>query len=134
MSAAPLRTAAAGPPRWLNSRCTVPIRGSRAHSRVIFLSRSVPPPALTATVSRSGWVPCRRVRSIAAPTPSTPIRPCSNNITPAGVSGTRRLVRSSNLTPSLRSSLPIAVDSGGWAIPRRSAARVKFSSSATVMK
>ena len=42
----------------------------------IFLSRSGPVPGLTATVRRSAWVPFLRARSIAAPTPSTAIRPC----------------------------------------------------------
>src|ERR1019366_7492741 len=53
---------------------------------------------------------------------------------PAGVKVTRRLVRSSSVTPSLRSSLPMAADNGGWVMPRRAAARGKFSSSATAMK
>ena len=79
-------------------------------------------------------MPCRRARSTAAPTPSTAIRPCSSSTAPAGVRVTRRLVRSSSVTPSLRSSLPMAAESGGWAMPRRAAARVKFSSSATAMK
>ncbi len=97
-------------------------------------SRCVPAPGLTATMSKSAWAAARRARSIAAATPSAAIRPSSSSTAPAGVSATRRLVRSSSRTPSLRSSLPMAADSGGWAMPRRSAARVKFSSSATAMK
>jgi hypothetical protein len=49
---------------------------------------------------------------------STTIRPCSSTA-PARVSVTRLLERSSSRTPTLRSSLPMAADSGGWAMPKR---------------
>ena len=47
---------------------------------------------------------------------------------------TPRRSRSSSSTPSRRSSWRIARDSGGWAIPSRTAARPKCSSSATATK
>ena len=53
---------------------------------------------------------------------------------PAGVSATVRLLRSSNPVPSRRSRFRIAFDSDGWAIPSRAAARPKCSSSATARK
>jgi NAD(P)-dependent dehydrogenase (short-subunit alcohol dehydrogenase family) len=53
---------------------------------------------------------------------------------PASVSATERLVRISRSAPSRRSSCRIARDSGGCAIPSRSAARPKCSSSATATK
>src|SRR5207302_1030774 len=50
------------------------------------------------------------------------------------VSRTRREVRSNSSAPSSRSSRRIRWLSGGWAIPSRSAARPKCSSSATTRK
>src|SRR5690242_18946924 len=78
--------------------------------------------------------PARRVRRAAAATAASAARPSASSTSPAGVRSTRRVVRSSSRTPSRDSSRPIALDSGGWAMPSRSAARVKLSSSATATK
>lgn len=56
------------------------------------------------------------------------------NASPAGVSATRRVVRSKSCTPSSRSKRRTATDSGGWVMCSRSAARPKWSSSATTRK
>ncbi len=76
----------------------------------------------------------RRVRRSAASTASRAARPSRSRTAPASVSATARRVRSSSVTPSRRSSCWIARDSGGCAMPSRSAARPKCSSSATATK
>ena len=55
----------------------------------------------------------------------------SSSASPAGVSATRRVVRSTSCTPMRSSSWRIWTESAGWARCRRSAARVKLRSSAT---
>lgn len=60
-------------------------------------------------------------------------RPSCCRISPAPVRDIPRRLRSSSAPPRRRSSCWIARDSGGWAMPRRSAARPKCSSSATTV-
>ena len=90
-------------------------------------------PGLTATVRRSAWTPSGgRAGSRHRLLDRDPALLEQHG---AGHSeGDPALVRSRSRTPSLRSSLPMAAESGGWAMPRRAAARVKFSSSATAME
>ncbi|MDT4843388.1 hypothetical protein FQZ97_773190 [compost metagenome] len=56
------------------------------------------------------------------------------NARPAAVNATERVLRVSSVTPRLCSSNWICRLSGGWVMFRRSAARRKFSSVATVVK
>ena len=76
-----------------------------------------------------------RLASSAARSASASVRraPCRNAL-PASVSLTSRVVRTKSSTPRSRSSCRIAALSGGCAMCSRSAARLKFSSSATAMK
>ena len=69
-------------------------------------------------------------RSISPKTPLTFLR----KSTPACVKLTCRVVRNSKLTPTEYSNEEIRSDSADWLIDRRSAARRKFSSSATATK
>ena len=85
------------------------------------------PPGLSAP-------PARRVRRAAAVVASRAARPSCSSTSPASVKATPRRLRSSRETPRRRSSCWIARDSGGCAMPRRSAARPKCSSSATARK
>ncbi|CAM5716376.1 hypothetical protein SGRIM119S_00057 [Streptomyces griseorubiginosus] len=75
-----------------------------------------------------------RVRRSAAATALRIERASDSRTAPASVSVTLRLVRSSNVTPSCRSSRAMARDRGGWAISRRWAALPKCNSSATAAK
>jgi hypothetical protein len=58
----------------------------------------------------------------------------TSRVSPASVSLTSRLVRSNRLAPISCSSCRIATLSGGCAMFRRRAARLKLSSSATATK
>jgi hypothetical protein len=66
--------------------------------------------------------------------PASVRRAPSSSAVPASVSLTSRLVRTKRVVPSSCSRWRIAMLSGGWAMCRRSAARLKLSSSATAMK
>ncbi len=67
-------------------------------------------------------------------TASSAVRASRSSTSPAAVSLTCRVVRTSSATPSCRSRSRIARDSGGCAMPSREAARPKCSSSATATK
>ena len=73
----------------------------------------------------------RRASSGAASASASSRRASTRNTSPAAVSVTRRLSRSSSCAPTARSSFWICRLSGGWVIFSRAAARPKCSSSAT---
>ena len=73
----------------------------------------------------------RRARSGAASARASIRRASRRNASPAGVSATRRLSRSSSCAPTAASSFWIWRLSGGCVIRSRAAARPKCSSSAT---
>ncbi|MGI5292329.1 hypothetical protein ACQEVF_54790 [Nonomuraea polychroma] len=92
-------------------------------------------PRQVLAATRGGSVrPARWVRAVAAATASRTLAASLAGTSPAAVSETPRLDRSNNLTPRRRSSFWIARDNGGYAIPSRSAALPKCSSSATARK
>ena len=75
--------------------------------------RAVPPEMVEALKAQFGErcstaLVVREQHGRDAPSPSSAIRPCSSRTVPAGVRLTLPLLRSSNDTPSFRSSLPIA--------------------------
>jgi hypothetical protein len=75
-----------------------------------------------------------RIATTAASASASVRRAPGRNAHPASVSLTSRLLRSKRHVLNSRSSCRIATLSGGWAIRRRRAARLKFSSSATATK
>ena len=78
--------------------------------------------------------PTSRARAKAASAAPRASRPDSSSAAPAAVRRTSRVVRSSSSTPSSRSRRPTDFDTACWARCSRSAARVKFRSSATATK
>ena len=72
--------------------------------------------------------------SVARRSASITSRAGSSRARPAGVSATDRVLRSNSVVPSSRSSSLMVRVTGGWAMCSRSAARRKWSSSATARK
>src|SRR3954452_11493627 len=111
--------------------------GNSSFSRssvTIRCSSSVATPGFAVTISSRDDRPARCVRRTAESSASTTGPDSLSSVSPASVSASRGPERSNRSTPRRCSSWRIARDSGGWAIPRRSAARVMFSSSATARK
>ena len=135
MSAIPVRTASS----WAEvgrSRRAIWTSGRAARKRWTIpgtIDSSAEPTKLTrSTPSRPESI--ARAVVAAASTPARIARASRRNAAPAGVSATRRRVRASSMTPSSASSAAICVDSGGWEMCSRAAARRKCSSSATATK
>ena len=108
--------------------------GARSYAARIAGSRPASPPGFIARIRRGSRLPARCVRRAAADTASSATCASRRSTTPASVSATARLVRSSRVTPSRRSSCRTVLDSAGCAMPSRAAARPKCSSSATARK